>query len=119
VFGPPGTVANIDYFDVSEPRRVDGAQLPCSLRITTTLPAIMGSIVAQDNSDRIYRRHHSERCRAGRTNRERRQRLHVPPGQTMDAVEAGGRRAQRPLLARTISRLSIPIILRCCRSSLL
>jgi hypothetical protein len=54
VFGPPGAVADINYFDVdSEPRRVDGAQLPWSLRITTTLPAIMGNIVAQGNSDRI------------------------------------------------------------------
>jgi hypothetical protein len=54
VFGPPGTVADISYFDVnSDPRRVDGAQLPWSLHITTTLAAVMGNIVAQGNSDSI------------------------------------------------------------------
>ncbi len=54
VFGPAGTVADISYFDVnSDPRRVDGAQLPWSLHITTTLAAVMGNIVAQGNSDSI------------------------------------------------------------------
>ena len=54
VFGPPGTVADINYFDVnSEPQRVDAAQLPWSLHITTTLPAVVGNIVAQGNSDSI------------------------------------------------------------------
>lgn len=54
VFGPPGTVADISYFDVnSDPQEVDGARLPWSLQITTTLPAIMGNIVAQGNSDTI------------------------------------------------------------------
>lgn len=54
VFGPPGTVADISYFDVnSEPRRVDGARLPWSLKIATTLPAVMGNIVAQGDSDSI------------------------------------------------------------------
>ncbi len=54
VFGPPGTVADISYFDVnSDPQEVDGAALPWSLQITTTLPAIMGNIVAQGNSDTI------------------------------------------------------------------
>lgn len=39
VFGPPGTVADISYFDVNgDPKRVDRAQLPWSLHITTTLP---------------------------------------------------------------------------------
>jgi hypothetical protein len=54
IFGPAGTVADISYFDVnSEPQRVDGATLPWSLKITTTLPAVMGNIVAQGNSDSI------------------------------------------------------------------
>ncbi len=54
VFGPPGTVADISYFDVnSEPQRVDGAVLPWSLHITTNLAAVMGNIVAQGNSDSI------------------------------------------------------------------
>lgn len=54
VFGPPGTVADISYFDVNaDPQRVDGASLPWSLNFTTTSPAVMGNIVAQGNSDSI------------------------------------------------------------------
>lgn len=54
VFGPAGTVADISYFDVnSEPQRVDDARLPWKLEIVTTLPAVMGNIVAQGNSNSI------------------------------------------------------------------
>lgn len=54
IFGPPGTVADISYFDVnSEPQRVDDFRLPWRLEIVTTLPAVMGNIVAQGNSDSI------------------------------------------------------------------
>lgn len=54
IFGPPGTVADISYFDVnSEPQRVDGAVLPWSLHITTNDAAVMGNIVAQGNGDSI------------------------------------------------------------------
>lgn len=54
IFGPPGTVADISYFDVnSERQRVDGAVLPWSLHITTNDAAVMGNIVAQGNSDSI------------------------------------------------------------------
>lgn len=54
IFGPPGTVADISYFDVnSEPQRVDGAVLPWSLHITTNDAAVMGNIVVQGNSDSI------------------------------------------------------------------
>lgn len=54
IFGPPGTVADISYFDIdAQPQRVDGAHLPWSLNITTTLPAVMGNIVAQGDSDSI------------------------------------------------------------------
>ncbi len=54
IFGPPGTVADISYFDVnSEPQPVDGAVLPWSLHITTNDAAVMGNIVAQGNSDSI------------------------------------------------------------------
>lgn len=39
IFGPPGTVADISYFDVnSEPQRVSDATLPWQLEIVTTLP---------------------------------------------------------------------------------
>ncbi|GAB7148189.1 MmpS family protein [Mycobacterium riyadhense] len=54
VFGPPGTVADISYFDVnSDPKRVDGARLPWTLKISTTLPAVMGNLMAQGDSDQI------------------------------------------------------------------
>ena len=54
VFGPPGTVADISYFDVdADPRRVDGAHLPWTLNLTTTSAAVMGNIVAQGNSGSI------------------------------------------------------------------
>lgn len=54
VFGPAGTVADISYFDVnSDPQQVDGATLPWSLKLTTTLPAVVGNIVAQGNSNTI------------------------------------------------------------------
>ena len=37
VFGPPGTVATISYFDVNaDPQRVVGARLPWSLTFATT-----------------------------------------------------------------------------------
>jgi len=54
VFAPPGTVANISYFDLnSDPRMVEGAHLPWSLTMTTTLPAVVGNIVAQGDGDSI------------------------------------------------------------------
>ena len=54
VFGPTGTVADISYFDVnSQPQQVDGASLPWSLKITTTSPSVVGSVVAQGDSDSI------------------------------------------------------------------
>jgi hypothetical protein len=54
VFGPPGTVADISYFDVdADPKRIEGAQLPWTLNLTTTSPAVMGNIVAQGNSNSI------------------------------------------------------------------
>jgi hypothetical protein len=54
VFGPPGTVANISYFDVNaDPQHVDGAHLPWSLQFATTEATAVGSIVAQGNSNSI------------------------------------------------------------------
>jgi hypothetical protein len=54
VFGPPGTVADISYFDVNaDPKRVDGARLPWSLHLTTDKAAVMGNLVAQGDSDSI------------------------------------------------------------------
>jgi hypothetical protein len=54
VFGPPGTVAKISYFDVNaDPQHVDGVRLPWSMDISTNLPAIVGNVVAQGDSDSI------------------------------------------------------------------
>jgi Mycobacterium membrane protein len=54
VFGPPGTVADISYFDVNaDPQRVDGARLPWSLKFAITAASALGSIVAQGDSDSI------------------------------------------------------------------
>ena len=54
VFGPPGTVADISYFDVNaDPQRVDGAKLPWTMKLTTKAAAVMGNIVAQGNSNTI------------------------------------------------------------------
>ncbi|GAB3031283.1 siderophore export accessory protein MmpS4 [Mycobacterium bourgelatii] len=54
VFGPPGTVADISYFDVnSDPVQIEDAVLPWSLHVTTNLAAVMGNIVAQGNSNSI------------------------------------------------------------------
>lgn len=53
VFGPPGTVAKIGYFDVDgDLRRVEEARLPWSLTFAMT-DASVGSVVAQGDSDSI------------------------------------------------------------------
>ena len=54
VFGPPGTVANISYFDGdAEPRHVTGANLPWSLRFALTEASGAGTVLAQGDSDSI------------------------------------------------------------------
>ena len=54
VFGPPGTVAKISYFDVNaDPKRVDAARLPWSLTFAMTEQSAVGSVVAQGDSDVI------------------------------------------------------------------
>jgi hypothetical protein len=54
VFGPPGSVATINYLDVNaQPQHVDGATLPWSYDNTTTDPAVFVNVVAQGNSDSI------------------------------------------------------------------
>jgi hypothetical protein len=54
VFGPPGTVANISYFDVNaDPRRVVGARLPWSVEFASTEATAVGSVVAQGTSDSL------------------------------------------------------------------
>lgn len=54
VFSPDGTVADINYLDLSaDPQRVDSATLPWSLTLSTTDPAVSPNIVAQGHSDTI------------------------------------------------------------------
>jgi hypothetical protein len=54
VFGPPGTVADISYFDVNgDPQRVDGAHLPWTLKFAITAATATGSIVAQGDGASI------------------------------------------------------------------
>lgn len=54
VFGPPGTTASINYWDAeANTHQVDGAPLPWSYTISTTLPAVSANIMVQGNSDQI------------------------------------------------------------------
>jgi hypothetical protein len=54
IFGAPGTIADISYFDIDgNPVHVNGVPLPWSFDISTTLPSILGNVVAQGDSDTI------------------------------------------------------------------
>jgi hypothetical protein len=54
VFGPPGTVASISYFDVNaDPRRVEGAHLPWSVEFASTEATAVGSVAAQGTGDSL------------------------------------------------------------------
>jgi hypothetical protein len=54
VYGAPGTVANISYFDVNaDPQHVDGVSLPWVLDFPITGNAAVGSVVAQGDSNAI------------------------------------------------------------------
>jgi hypothetical protein len=54
VFGAPGTVADISYFDLNaDPQHIDGMSLPWSLDLPISNGAAVGSVVAQGDSDNI------------------------------------------------------------------
>ncbi|MDT5244746.1 MAG: hypothetical protein QOD36_2122, partial [Mycobacterium sp.] len=54
VFGPPGTVATVNYLDVNaQPQRADHVTLPGSYDTTTTQPAVLVNVMAQGNSDSL------------------------------------------------------------------
>lgn len=54
VFGPPGTVASISYFDVdAEPRHVENVGLPWSLKFSMSETTATVNIIAQGDSDEI------------------------------------------------------------------
>lgn len=54
VFGPPGTTADISYFDANgEPQHINGIPLPWTFDIATNLPSIVGNVVAQGDSESL------------------------------------------------------------------
>jgi hypothetical protein len=54
VFGPAGSVADINYLDVdAAPQRVDGARLPWTYSVATTAPAVSVNVVAQGDGEII------------------------------------------------------------------
>jgi MmpS family membrane protein len=54
VFGPPGTTANINYWDAeANTHQVNAAPLPWSYTISTTLPAVSANIMAQGDGDQL------------------------------------------------------------------
>lgn len=54
VFGPPGTVATISYFDAdADPQVIRKAPLPWSVEFPITEATAMGNITAQGDSDSI------------------------------------------------------------------
>lgn len=54
VFGPAGSVADINYLDVDAvPQRVDGTRLPWTYSVATTAPAVSVNVVAQGDDDNI------------------------------------------------------------------
>jgi hypothetical protein len=54
VTGPPGTTANINYWDENaNTHQVNGAPLPWSFTISTTLPAVSASLMAQGDGNDI------------------------------------------------------------------
>jgi hypothetical protein len=54
VFGPPGTVATINYLDVNAaPQHADDVTLPWSYDTSTTQPAAFVNVMAQGNSDSL------------------------------------------------------------------
>ncbi|UXA09175.1 MmpS family protein [Mycobacterium sp. SMC-2] len=54
VYGPSGATGSVSYLDKNaQPQQVDFTALPWTLTVTTTVPAVIASLVAQGNSDDI------------------------------------------------------------------
>jgi hypothetical protein len=54
VFGPPGTVADISYFDVNgDPQFIHGEPLPWSLEFAVSAATGVGNVAAQGDTDSI------------------------------------------------------------------
>jgi hypothetical protein len=54
ISGPPGATANINYWDAeANTHQVNGAPLPWTVTISTTLPSVSANIMAQSDSSQI------------------------------------------------------------------
>src|SRR5438045_760985 len=53
VYGPPGSTAQISYFDPEANVHLLNASLPWSMTLSTTLPTVSANIMAQGDSDQI------------------------------------------------------------------
>jgi hypothetical protein len=54
VYGPSDTAGSVSYLDSkAQPAQVNFTGLPWTFTITTTVPAVLASVVAQGNSDDI------------------------------------------------------------------
>src|SRR3981189_1645462 len=53
VYGPPGTTAQIGYFDPDANVHPITAPLPWSITLSTTLPTVSASLMAQGDTDQI------------------------------------------------------------------
>ncbi len=54
VYGPSDTTESVSYLDKNaQPEEVDFTTLPWTLTVTTTVPAVIASVVAQGDSDDI------------------------------------------------------------------
>jgi hypothetical protein len=53
VYGPPGTTAQISYFDADANVHLLTASLPWSITLSTTLPTVSANLMAQGDSDEI------------------------------------------------------------------
>lgn len=54
VYGPSGAAGSVNYLDNNaQPKQVDFTALPWTLTITTTVPAVIASVVAQGTGDDI------------------------------------------------------------------
>jgi hypothetical protein len=54
VYGPGGTTGSVSYLDKNaQPERANFTNLPWTLTVTTTAPAVIANLVAQGDSDNI------------------------------------------------------------------
>ena len=53
VYGPPGTTAQIGYFDPDANVHTVTATLPWSITLSTTLPTVSANLMAQGDTDQI------------------------------------------------------------------